>query len=60
MAVSKAQMKATKKWEDKAYFKALVRFPASEEKRIRAAAERAGKSLNAFICDAVLEAVKKV
>lgn len=60
MAVSEAQKRATKKWENKAYFKSLVRFPASEEEKIRAAAEKTGKSLNSFICDAVFEAVKKV
>lgn len=49
---SQAQMKATAEYEKKAYFKALVRFPADKEQEIRAAA---GKSLNGFIVSAVLE-----
>jgi predicted HicB family RNase H-like nuclease len=52
-------MRATKRWEDKAYWKTLVRFPADAEPQIRAAAERAGKSLNAFISGAVMEVVEK-
>ena len=47
-----AHMKATAKYEKKAYFKTLVRFPAGKETEIRAAA---GDSLNGFIVAAVLE-----
>ena len=52
-----AHMKATKKFEDKAYFKTLVRFPAAEQERIRAAA---GSSLNGFIVKTVLEKVESI
>lgn len=55
--VSKAQMKATAEYEKKAYFKALVRFPAEREDEIRKAAEG---SLNGFIVKAVLEKVENM
>ena len=45
-----AHMKATAKYEKKAYFKTLVRFPKEMESEIRAAA---GDSLNGFIIQAV-------
>jgi len=51
-----AHIKATTKWEKENYFKTLVRFPKSEEERIRAAA---GDSLNGFIVSAVLEKLDK-
>ena len=52
MMKSKAAQRATAKYESKAYFKALVRFPAEYEEAIRAAA---GASLNGFIVRAVLD-----
>lgn len=57
MGVSKAQARATVKYENKAYFKSLVRFKKEDEKRIRAAA---GNSLNGFIVSAVLEKVQQI
>ena len=57
MAVSKAQARATKKYDNKAYFKSLVRFKKEDEERIRAAA---GNSLNGFIVSAVLEKVQQI
>lgn len=54
MAVKESQIRATKKYEDKSYFKTLVRFRKEDEEAIRAAA---GKSLNGFIVDAVMEKV---
>ena len=54
--VSEAQKKATYKYEKTAYFKTLVRFPASSEDAIRAAA---GDSLNGFIVSAVLEKIAR-
>lgn len=56
MAATKAKIRATSKYEKKAYFKTLVRFKAEDEKRIR---EAAGESLNGFIVSAVLEKLKK-
>lgn len=54
--VSAAQKKATYNYEKKAYFKTLVRFPAADENRIRAAA---GDSLNGFIVAAVREKIAR-
>ena len=47
-----AQMRATAKYEKKAYFRTQVRFPAALEDEIRKAA---GGSLNGFIVQAVRE-----
>lgn len=47
-----AQRRATKKFEEKAYFKTLVRFKKEYEERIRNAA---GNSLNGFIVRCVLD-----
>ena len=55
--VSEAQKRATAEYEKKAYFKTLVRFPASMEKEIR---EMAGDSLNGFIVNAVLEKIDRI
>lgn len=54
MAVKESQIRATKKYEDKSYFKTLVRFKKEDEEAIRSAA---GKSLNGFIVEAVMEKV---
>lgn len=53
---TEAQRRATKKFEDKAYFKALVRFKKSDEEMIRKAA---GDSLNGFIVQAVMEKIER-
>lgn len=52
-----AHMRATAKWEKKAYFRTQVRFPAALEPRIRAAA---GSSLNGFIVRAVLDQLERL
>ena len=52
--VTKAQAKATAKYEKNAYFKALVRFKKEDEELIRAAA---GDSLDGFIVKCVLDRV---
>lgn len=47
-----AHMRANAKYEERAYFKKLVRFKKEDEERIRAAA---GDSLNGFIVKCVLD-----
>ena len=54
--VSTAQKKATAKWESKAYFRTMVRFPKDKENEIR---EACGNSLNGFIVSAVLEKIER-
>lgn len=60
MTVTKAHMKATKKYEDKAYFKTLVRFQKEDEDRIRAAANETGNSLNGYIVGLVMADVERM
>ena len=57
--VTKAQMRATAKFEKAAYFKTLIRFPAEKERDIREAANMS-RSLNDFIVKAVLEKVDNI
>lgn len=57
MTATKAKIRATSKYEKKAYFKTLVRFKVEDEKRIR---EAAGESLNGFIVSAVMEKLQKI
>lgn len=54
--IKKSQLKATKKYQDKAYFSTLVRFPKDLEMEIRTAA---GESLNGYIVRAVLEKMER-
>lgn len=49
-----AQIKATEKYQKKAYFKTLVRFPIEKENDIRTAA---GESLNGFIVKTILDKI---
>ena len=52
---SAAHIRATAKYEEKAYFKTLVRFKKTDEERIRSAA---GDSLNGFITKCVMDQVE--
>ena len=54
---SVARIKANAKWNKKAYFQTIVRFPKDKESLIRAAA---GESLNGFIVSAVLEKIERM
>ena len=58
LAVTRAQMKAVQRYETENYDKILLRVKKGERDAIQDAAERAGKSMNRFIIDAVMEAVK--
>ena len=59
MAVSKAQIKATAKYEAKAYDKTLIRLPKGRLDEIRAHIAPAGESLNGFIGRAILETMER-
>nr|DAK81783.1 MAG TPA: Putative plasmid related protein-helix-helix, DNA BINDING PROTEIN [Bacteriophage sp.] len=54
---SAAHIRATAKYEEKAYFKTLVRFKKADEERIRSAA---GDSLNGFITKCVLDRLEEL
>lgn len=53
MAVSKAQQKATAKYESKVYDKTLIRLPKGKLDIIKAHAESQGESVNGFINRAI-------
>lgn len=59
MAVSKAQIKATAKYEAKTYDKTLIRLPKGRLDEIRAHIEPAGESLNGFIGRAISETMSR-
>ena len=59
MPVSKAQQKATAKYEAKAYDKALVRFPKGKLEAIKAHAETHSESVNGFINRAIDETIER-
>lgn len=59
MAVSKAQIKATAKYEAKTYDKTLIRLPKGRLDEIRAHIEPAGESLNGFIGRAISETMAR-
>lgn len=59
MAVSKAQIKATAKYESKTYDKTLVRLPKGRLDEIRTHIEPAGESLNGFIGRAISETMER-
>lgn len=55
MAVSKAQMAATAKYEAKAYDKILVRLPRGRKADIESVTKPKGESVNGFINRAIDE-----
>lgn len=59
MAVSKAQIKATAKYEAKAYDKTLIRLPKGRLDEVRAHIEPAGESLNGFIGRAIVNQMER-
>ena len=54
--ITDAQLRATAKYQNKAYFKTLVRFKKADEDIIRTAS---GESLNGFIVCAVMEKIQR-
>lgn len=59
MPVSKAQIKATTKYEAAKYDKILVRMPKGQRAEVQAAADAAGESLNGYIVSAVKQRMEK-
>ena len=59
MAVSKAQQKATAKYESKVYDKTLIRLPKGKLDIIKAHAESQGESVNAFINRAIESQIER-
>lgn len=55
--VSKAQMKATAKYEKENYDKVLVRFPKGTKQKIL---DTGAKSVNGFVVDAVNEKLEEI
>ena len=54
MAISKAQLEATQRYQKKAYDNVRVRVPKGYlDETLKPAAERVGESVNAFIQEAV-------
>lgn len=61
MAVSKAQMAATKKYEDKNYDRILLRLRKDEvtsKANIEAHADKAGESINGYIQKAIRQRIE--
>lgn len=59
MTVSKAQQKATNKYITKRYDRINLILPKGKKDEIQTAAQAAGKSVNAFISEAIEEKLKK-
>lgn len=59
MAVSKAQIKATAKYEAAKYDKVLVRIPKGQRAEVQAAADAVGESLNGYIVGAVKQRMER-
>ncbi len=59
MTVSKAQMAATKRFEDKAYDKTLIRMPKGYLPTVKDHAAQRGETLNGFINRAITETVER-
>ena len=57
--VTKAQLQATAKYEQKAYFKVLLRIRKDEEEALKAAVEASGESMNGYIMTAVRERMER-
>jgi predicted HicB family RNase H-like nuclease len=56
---SKAHINATKRWEDKAYDKFLVRVPKGRKEAIQSHAAARGESLNGYVTKAVDERMER-
>lgn len=59
MATSKAQQKATAKYEAKAYDKTLVRLPKGRLEEVRDHTAARGESVNGFINRAIVNQIER-
>lgn len=59
MPVSKAQIKATTKYETANYDKVLLRLPKGKRAEIKAHAEKRGESINGFVGRAINETMQR-
>jgi len=59
MPVSEAQMRASRKYDQKAYDRILVLFKKGEKDKIRAAAAIENKSVNGYITSTVMRDVEE-
>ena len=58
MTVSRAQLKANKKYDNK-FDKVLIRVPLGEKELITAHAEERGESVNSFVRRAISETIER-
>ena len=58
MSVTKAQKRATAKFENKKYDKILLRVEKGEKEKIKAFVAEHGESINGFICRIIKEAME--
>ncbi|OUO17353.1 hypothetical protein [Flavonifractor sp. An4] len=58
MPYNEKKRESNRRWDRANLDRLSVAFPAGSKDAIQDAAERAGKSVNRFIIDAVMEAVK--
>lgn len=58
--MGKASAAAKNRWNEKHYDRIMVVVPKGEREEIRAAAESAGQSMNAFIVQAVRERIERL
>ncbi len=59
MSVSKAQKKATAKFEQQNYDKVLLRMSKGKKEKIKSHAEKNGESLNGFVNRAIDETIQR-
>lgn len=59
MPVSKAQIKATTKYETANYDKVLLRLPKGKRAEIKTHAEKRGESINGFVGRAIAETMQR-
>ncbi len=59
MAVSRAQIKATTRYESNNYDKVLLRLPKGQREKIKNHAESTGESINSFVNRAINETMQR-